>query len=97
MKMCNCPLCWKQLIRLEPYEDGVYKFWCDDCNAEIIGTPKVSPVKVICYGQEKIWDSRSEAIKYYAEAMAMCEGSERERYSNIYSQLIDGCSVCHDE
>ncbi len=35
MKKINCPKCEKELIRLEPYEEGVYEFWCDDCNIDI--------------------------------------------------------------
>lgn len=35
MKNINCPKCGKELIRLEPYEEGVYEFWCDDCNIDI--------------------------------------------------------------
>lgn len=35
MKKINCPKCGKELIRLEPYEEGVYEFWCDDCNIDI--------------------------------------------------------------
>lgn len=35
MKKCNCPVCNKELIRLEPFEKGVYEFWCDECNIDI--------------------------------------------------------------
>ena len=35
MKKYNCPTCGKELIRLEPYEDGIYNFWCDVCNIDI--------------------------------------------------------------
>ncbi len=35
MKKMNCPKCGKELIRLEPYEEGVCEFWCDDCNIDI--------------------------------------------------------------
>jgi hypothetical protein len=35
MKKCICPNCGKELVRLEPFEVGVYKFWCDDCNIDI--------------------------------------------------------------
>lgn len=38
MKKCNCPECGKELIRLEPFENGVYEFWCDDCNIDIVIT-----------------------------------------------------------
>lgn len=53
-------------------------------------------VKVICYGQEKIWDKRDEALRFYLEGMSMSEGSERERYENIYHQLLEGRAVCGD-
>lgn len=36
MKKINCPKCGKELIRLEPYyEEGVYEYWCDNCNIDI--------------------------------------------------------------
>ena len=31
----NCPKCGKELIRLEPFEEGVYEFWCDECKIDI--------------------------------------------------------------
>ena len=37
-----------------------------------------------------------EAIKEYLEGMSCCEGAERERYTNIYLQLIEGCTKCED-
>ena len=39
---------------------------------------------------------RSEAIKKYLEGMRFCDGSERDRYTNIYLQLIDGKDECFD-
>ena len=38
MKKCNCPVCDKELIRLEPFEENVYEFWCDNCDIDIIIT-----------------------------------------------------------
>ena len=35
-KATDCPKCGKTLIRLEPYKKGVCKFWCDDCNIDIV-------------------------------------------------------------
>ena len=35
MKKYNCPVCDKELIRLAPFEEGVYDFWCDDCDIDI--------------------------------------------------------------
>lgn len=38
MKKFNCPVCGKELVRLEPFVDGVYEFWCDNCNIDIVVT-----------------------------------------------------------
>lgn len=52
---------------------------------------------VICYGQKKVWKSRKKAIKFYLEAMQNSDGSESERYTNIYYDLMDRKSICTDE
>lgn len=57
---------------------------------------KLDAVKITCYGQTKVWDDRQEAIREFLEGMACCEGSERDRYTNIYMQLIAGCTECED-
>ena len=56
---------------------------------------KKDMVTVTCYGREETL-SRSAAIKKYKEGMMCCEGAERERYTNIYLQLIDGHKTCSD-
>ena len=38
MKKMNCPFCNKELIRLEPFEDGIFEFWCDNCDVDIAVT-----------------------------------------------------------
>ena len=53
-------------------------------------------VKVTCYGETKVWKHRQDAINEFLEGMRCCEGSERERYTNIYLQLIEGCKECVD-
>lgn len=35
MKKYNCPNCGKELIRLEPFEEDIYTYWCDTCNIDI--------------------------------------------------------------
>lgn len=35
MKRFNCPVCGKELIRLEPFYKGIFNFWCDNCNIDI--------------------------------------------------------------
>lgn len=57
---------------------------------------KQDSVIVICYGEREFWGSREEAIKFYYEGMLACEGAERDRYTNIYCQLIEGRDVCID-
>ena len=54
-------------------------------------------VKVICYGEEETWASREKAKQFYLECMTMSEGSERDRYTNIYLDLVEGKTVCVDE
>ena len=57
---------------------------------------KVDLVVVTCYGESKIWE-RSEAIAFFLEGMRCCEGAERERYTEIYLQLLDGAKEAFDE
>lgn len=52
-------------------------------------------VKVTCYNQTKEWE-RSEAIAFFLEGMMSCEGAERERYTDIYIQLLGGYKECSD-
>lgn len=41
-KRHNCPVCGKELIRLEPYEEpnnGIqFNYWCDKCDIDIVIT-----------------------------------------------------------
>jgi hypothetical protein len=52
-------------------------------------------VKVTCYRQTETM-TRGEAIREYYEAMLYCEGSEGERYTNIYLQLMEGLTEVSD-
>ena len=54
-------------------------------------------VTTVCYGKEEKWESREAAKGFFLRAMAGSEGSEHERYSNIYVQLCTGEKVCRDE
>ena len=56
---------------------------------------KSDPVVVTCYGQTKTYE-REDAIKFFLDGMRYCEGAERERYTDIYLQLIDGAKEAHD-
>lgn len=58
---------------------------------------KLDVVRVICYGKEEQWDSRKEAADFYFRAIAGSEGSECERYTKIYTELLLGFAACSDE
>ena len=58
---------------------------------------KVHSVKTICYGKERIWDSREKAISFFEEGILACEGSERDRYLSIVCKLKCGLEVCSDD
>ena len=54
-------------------------------------------VTTICYGQEKQWDDRWDAIDFYSQGAAACDGAERARYETILLKLLAGEAVCSDE
>lgn len=58
---------------------------------------KLDSVTTVCYGEEKVWDSRKEAADFFLEAIAGSEGAECERYTTIYTKLIEGLAVCSDD
>ena len=58
---------------------------------------KVNGAITICYGHREYWRSRKEAADYFLEGLCATEGSESERYSKIYAELICGNTVCSDE
>lgn len=53
-------------------------------------------VKTICYGKERLWDKKEEAIEFFVDCMLNSEGSEKERYCNILSSLKANSKVCKD-
>ena len=58
---------------------------------------KLKTVKTICYGEEKIWDSRKAAMGFFFAAMMGSDGSEKQRYTNVYMKLQMGWEVCSDD
>ncbi len=54
-------------------------------------------ITVKCSGKEEFWRSRKKAMNFYFDAMMSCEGSEKERYTNIYCDLRLGRDYCSDE
>lgn len=58
---------------------------------------KLDSVTTVCYGEKKVWDSRKNAADFFLEAIAGSEGAECERYTTIYTKLIEGLAVCSDD
>lgn len=55
------------------------------------------PIKTVCYGEAQEWASRDAAMRHFLILMSGSEGSERDRYSSIYTKLAAGFPVCTDE
>lgn len=53
-------------------------------------------VKTICYGRERIWDSREEAKRFFAQGAMSCDGAEVIVYLKILTRLHMGLDVCSD-
>ena len=58
---------------------------------------KLDSVTTVCHGEKKVWDSRKEAADFFLEAIVGSEGAESERYTTIYTKLIEGFAVCSDD
>ena len=75
--------------------------WDNGCGLNVVYGEdvcrKLDSVKITCYGKEEIWDSRKEAADFYFRAIAGSEGSECERYTKIYAELLMGFATCTDE
>ena len=53
---------------------------------------------ITCYGKTKTYkeSQRKKMTREFEVAMLSCDGSEAERYSNIYQDLIAGEKECMD-
>lgn len=53
---------------------------------------------ITCYGKTKSYpESKREEMKQkFLSAMIACDGSEKDRYTNIYVDLASGSKVCSD-
>lgn len=75
--------------------------WANGSSLGVVyGEDRVSLVdKVItyCYGQKRIWENRKDAIAFFLDAMMNSECSERERYLNVYTDLLSELTVCRDK
>ena len=58
----------------------------------------VNTFTITCYGKTKTYkeSQRNKMAKEYKTAMLCCNGSEEERYSNIYQDLSAGEKECMD-
>ena len=81
----NCDCC--------KHNDEVHKKFVEN---EIKKELKKDMVKVTCYKTTQTM-TRDDAIQFYLKAIRCSEGSERDRYMNIYLQLLDGEKECSDE
>lgn len=54
-------------------------------------------ITTICYGKADTWESRETAEQFFLEAMMGSEGSEQNRYTNIYIKLQMGMTYCTDD
>lgn len=63
-------------------------------NEEVTASNEV--VYVACYNWLEVWSSRTDAINFYAEGAAFCDGSEAARYANIVSELSLGSEFATD-
>lgn len=66
-------------------------------NAEGERVMRKEKIKITCYGKTEIWADREKAKLFYLDCMANSEGAERDRYVNIYLQLMSGETECFDE
>lgn len=87
-------------------EDRLRNLGTDDIEAiaavvkasDITPSQKSSVVYVECGGKIEIWKTRAKAMKFYLEGMICCDGSERDRYADIYCQLTDKrCKFASDD
>ena len=62
---------------------------------EEAGAPDI--VYVLCGGRFDVWKSRKDAMDFYETCIYGCEGSERERYTNIYFDLKGGATLAVDD
>jgi hypothetical protein len=87
MNKCNCPVCGKELIRLEPFETDVCDFWCDCCNVDIVITKNNEEVNSSCRIVGKFYMKSGAIIE---EELAFdCDKESAEKYiNNLKNKVI---------
>lgn len=69
-------------------------YQCTRCG-EMYDTLEDIITTVYC-GEEKIWNSREEALAYFSNMISKVKGAERNRCINIYMELKKGHNYCTD-
>lgn len=54
-------------------------------------------ITTVCYGKEETWKTKEAAEQFFLQTMMGSDGSERDRYTNIYIKLQTGMTYCTDE
>lgn len=56
-------------------------------------------IQITCYRQTKTYpeSARKSLMDSYFEGMMFCEGSEQERYTNVYIGLKMGANIISDD
>ena len=62
-----------------------------------LGLDSKQVVCVVCYGMPELWKKKHQAMDFYEEAWRSCEGSEAERYDNIWYKLRRNYKVATDQ
>lgn len=92
----DADICKAQLAAMTDYIEILEKRLIAENMSELIVSVR-KPVTIICYGKEEVWDSRKEAKDFYLDGIMNSEGSERDRYINIYFGLKEGKDICRDD
>lgn len=54
-------------------------------------------VVCVCYGIATMFKTRTDAKRFFKQAIRDCEGCERERYMAVYDKLDEGWRVADDD
>lgn len=55
----------------------------------------MNKITTVCYGKEDTWETKEAAEQFFLQAMMGSDGSERDRYINIYIKLQMGNGLLH--
>ena len=52
-----------------------------------LGLDNKHVVCVVCYNQPELWKKKRQAMDFYEDGWRCCDGSEAERYGNVWCEL----------